>query len=231
MRKILAALAPVLLGGALALTTGVLPAHAATVCAPLATNTTASWASPIRSEQTINASDWGGSGNPATACTGALVNDPVKTWQYSAGGGHVAAGAASDLTAVSTGGGHVQFVYTPGNEVSTTAPLCISTVLDQQGAYVRLRPCAGLTVTVNTVTGAATIVQTTGNQWQNFTVEPAGDGFDQIVATQEAPPFALNISGYGGNGTQVISWPPFGTSGCSGMTCAENQIFEQLAAA
>lgn len=199
-------------------------ASAATVCAPL-TTTDHTFASPIHLEQSLDAIGWGGSGSRLTACTGAVVNDNIKTFQYSS------AGVAADFTPVATSATTFQLVYTPGNEVSTTAPLCVSTVLDQRGVFARLRPCAGLAVTVSTVTGNATIVPGAGNQWQNFRFSSVGDGFSEITATQEpAPgPFSLNIAGYGGNGTQVISWTPFAT--CTGLGCAENQIFEVLPAA
>lgn len=203
-------------------------ASAAAVCAPLATAGDHSYVSPIHGGQALDAIGWGGSGSKAMACTGAVVNDEIRTFQYPA------ASVAADFTPVATGIATVQLVYTPGNQVSTTAPLCVSTVLDQLKTAARLRPCAGLTVTVNLGTGLATIVPTTGNLWQNFSADAVGDGFFQLEAsTEPAPgPFSLNISGAGGNGTPVISWFPLVNENC-GMngSCADNEIFEALAAA
>lgn len=221
-------------------------ASAATVCAPLTTHDN-SFVSPIHSGEALNAINWGGGGSLAKACTGALVNDEVKVWHNG--------GAPSDFTEVlvtagTTGLGVptactstapcVQLVYTPGNQVSTTNPLCVSTVLNQLGAAARLRPCAGLTVNVSG--GFATIVNaaptsagtvTNGNQWQDFNFDQQGDGFWEIEAVAEGSPgpFSLNISGSGGNGTQVISWHPLVNDNCVFMAgCADNEIWEPTAA-
>jgi hypothetical protein len=145
----------------------------------------------------------------------------VKTWQVSN------ASIASDFTAepVGTSPTEFQLVYTPGDQVSTTAPLCVSTVLNVSGSYARLRGCAGLSVSVNP-SGIASLVQATGgngNQWQDFNLGPSvGDGFNQIEATLSPGPLCLNIKGWRGNGTQVISFPSTGS--------AQNQIWEQVAA-
>lgn len=227
-RKIAGAAVAVALAGA-GFALAVPAAHAATVCATLSTNNVHHYVSPIHGGQALDAINWGGSGSAAAACTGAVVNDNIKTWVNS----H--AGAAADFTPVpTTVAGTFQLVYTPGNKVSTTAPLCVSTVLDQKGAYARLRPCAGLAVAVDGGTGLATITAGAGNMWQDFSAVNEGDGFFQLEATQETTPYSLNIKGYGGSGTQVISWTPFGAGFCSdnnpGTPCAENEIFERIPA-
>ncbi len=227
-RRLAALALPVLLGGALGTGAGMLPASAAPVCAPL-TTVDHSYVSPIHFGQALDAINWGGSGHASTACSGALVNDNIKTWTYHG------AGVAADFTAVVTGVGIAQLVYTPGNQVNVGNPLCVSTVLDSKGAFARLRPCAGLTVTVDAVTGNAAIAATTGNQWQNFSGVSEGDGFVQLEAVHEPVPYSLNIAGFGGSGTQVISWTPLVADACednSALTpCSENEIFEVLAAA
>ena len=197
-------------------TAGASAASAATVCAPLASVSDVGYQSPIHGGLALDAVGWGGGQSAANACTGAQVNDRIVVWQTS----H--AGVAADFTPVLTTTGNYQLVYTPGNQVSVTAPLCISTVTDSEYAYARLRGCAGLTVTVNGATGQATMTAAAGNEWQNFKFVPQGDGFNQIEAVQELSPgpFVLNIKGWGGDGTQVISFP--------GTGAAENQIFERV---
>lgn len=221
-----------LIGAAIA--TGAPGASADPVLPPggcaLGVATDASFVSPIHGGQALNASNWGGSGHASTACTGAVTNDNIKTWRY---GG---AGIASDFTPIPLGStvqpaicttapatGCFQLEYTPGKAQSG---LCISTVLDLKGAFTRLRPCAGLATT-----GIGSVL----NQWQDFTLVAEGDGFSQIEAITEPTPYSLNIAGFGGNGTQVISWSPMVKDACSdgslSTVCSENEIFEVMAAA
>lgn len=228
------------LAGALAIAGGlafaVAPVASATPsCAPTGVSAS-SYVSPIHGGQALNAINWGGSGHKSTACTGALVNDNIKTWRYPA------ASVASDFTPVAVTGlagsnltkctatgagfypGCVLLEYTPFGQHTG---LCISTVLDLKGAFSRLRNCAS-SLQDNT---AGHVV----NQWQDFALVPEGDGFWQIEAVLEPTPFSLNIAGFGGNGTQVISWTPLVMDACSDNTpatpCAENEIFEVLPAA
>lgn len=224
-----------IVGAALAVAAIALPASAAPLTPPgtCVVNTTTtnlhSYVSPIHGGQALNAINWGGGGSKSAACTGAVSNDNVKTWHYPG------SSVASDFTVVPLGGtvqpavcttfpatGCFQLEYTPGNQQSG---LCVSTVLDLKGAYARLRPCAGLATT-----GIGSVL----NQWQDFTLVAVGDGFNQIEAITEPTPYSLNIAGFGGNGTQVISWSPMAHDACSdgspATVCSENEIFETLAA-
>lgn len=219
-------------GAAFAVAAIALPASAASLtppgsCAVSTTTMAHSYVSPIHGGQALNAINWGGSGRLATACTGAVTNDNLKTWHYPG------SSVASDFTAIPLGGtvqpavcttapatGCYQLEYTPGNQLSG---LCISTVLDLKGAYARLRPCAGLATS-----GIGSVI----NQWQDFAFIAVGDGFNQIEAILEPTPYSLNIAGFGGNGTQVISWTPMAHDACSdgspATVCSENEIFETL---
>ena len=217
--KILAALAPVVLGGSLAIVASALPASAVTpACAPLATVADHGYQVPFAGGLALDAVGWGGSGARATACTGALVNDGIVVYNTA----H--AGVAADFTPVqTTTAGLYSLVYTPGNYVSLANPLCVSTVTDVLRAYARLRSCGDVTVTYNSATGQATLVGgAANNEWQNFKFADAGDGFFQISASTEATPgpFVLNDKGFSKVGP-VISYTP---------TSGENQIWETVTA-
>lgn len=227
------------IGAAAALAAGAIAFGAGTASAlppggcTLSTAADFSYVSPIHypGGEALAPADWGGGGTISRACTGAIVNDNMVVWQYGSGPGRV--GVAGDLTPVPVTGlssgdqakctadgasGCFLLEYTPGKAQSG---LCVSTVLDQLRAYARDRGCAAA-VQDGTLGHAV-------NQWQDFSFKPEGDGFFQIEAVLEPTPYSLNIKGFGGDGTQVISWYPLGS--CSGMGCSENEIFEQLAAA
>ena len=217
MRKILAALAPVVLGGALALTTGVLPASAATPH---------TYTVPVKGSLSLDALGWAGTGSPATCTTGAaVVNAQVGFYTagavYPPGAGCAADFAEVNVTAAATVSAFATFLaahpgslgpfllqYAPNG--ITTASACVSTVTDVQGAFARLRTCAG--------TGTLGGVGSVANMWQTFALVPNGDGFYQIEAFTETTPYFLNDKGFGGKGSPAISWV---------STTGENQLFDR----
>lgn len=205
-----------LVAGSLAVATAP-GAAAAPTCAPAATVADHGYALPIGGNLSLDALNWGGGGSAANACAGAMVNDQIVVWQAA----H--AGVAADFTAVANGtGGLFSLVYTPGDQVSTSAPLCVSTVTDVERAYFRLRGCGDVTATYNAGTGTVTLAGTTpNNEWQNFSFPNAGDGFAQIEASTEGTPFFANDRAFGGDGSPVISYT---------NTTGENQIWAAISA-
>jgi hypothetical protein len=183
---------------------------------------------PIRGGLALDALNWGGGGTKSAACTGAQVNNPIGVWKTNG------ASIAADFTKIPVTGltapeqalctangatGCFLLEYTPANLQSG---LCVSTVIDRQGSFFRLRGCAPS-------------AQGSGdNQWQDFAFVPTGDGFNEITAVLEPGPgpFVANDTAWGGNGTQVISWPPISSSltPCTTSHGCENQIWEQVTA-
>ncbi len=216
----------------------VLPASAAPAlppggCTSLGTNPALTgYQIPVKGGLLLDALNWGGGGSRAAACTGAQINAQVGVWKASG------AGIAADFTRIpvtglaapdqakcvangATGCGLIE--YTPGNLQSG---LCVSTVIDRQGAFALLRGCAS-----SLQDGTAGHAM---NQWQDFAFVPTGDGFFEITAVLEpAPgPFVLNDRAWGFSGSPIISWPPISSilTPCATSHGCENQIFENATA-
>jgi hypothetical protein len=195
----------------------------------------------IHADLALDALGWGGSGNPGSACTGAVVNDAIGVYATAHAGGaadftQVAVPLANLSPAQATACGSLtavlsrcfELVYTPDGQVSS-APLCVSTVTVTQGAYARLRGCTNVTERVVSGLGGVLGFSTGGNGgvngWQDFALKPvsasATGSFIEAVLEPRPGPYVLNDAGFGGDGSHVISWV---------ASASENQLWHQVTA-
>src|SRR5260370_34168459 len=209
MRKLLAAIAPVLLGGALALITGALPAHAATPVTP-ALVVDVQITLPIHGGVAMDALNWGGTGQATGNCTEAVINDSIGV--YNAAG----AGCASHLDIVPLTGTNAapdpfEILYAPNGAIPVTGSLgaapngyCVSTYANVPGTHYRLRGCSA----VLTGTNAAPVATVTGvNPWQDFTEISGQFDSSAVLIGATGQTMYANDKGYGGDQSPVISWP------------------------
>lgn len=182
--------------------------------------TAISYQTPVKGGLLLNAANWGGTGSKAATIGGnGVVNDRIDVW--SPGNASVASDfvdvpvtglttAQQNLCTANGATGCFKIEYAPAGHLSG---LCVSTVTAVQGAYARLRGCA------------ATDQSGGANVWQDFAETLGGDALNQLQAVLEPGAFVLNDKAWGGNGSQVISWPS-----ASGMG-SENQLWEKVPAA
>lgn len=204
-KKLLAAAGAVVLGTGLALSTS-LTAHAISLPCQAAFPTCASYDAPLHGGMDLDALNWGI--NPQT---GTSYNDEVAVWA------EPTAGRAADFVLVPVSSSAIGWTAANKGFLIEFAPksvlsgFCVSTITDSDGAFARLRPCAQNAPTVANPTFSV-------NPWQTFTEVPQGDGFFQFEAVYESVPKFLNVKGFGGSGTPVVSYHSTGN--------AENQIWE-----